>query len=90
MLEAFLLKPVNNGLYYLVETYLYKNITPSKIIKKVVVYTHIDAADGVEENYKEKYTAEVDPFTAAIDDEWAVLESWGLVDKDEEAFPEPE
>jgi len=77
-------------LQFTVETYLYKNITPSKIIKKVVVYTHIDAADGVEENYKEKYTAEVDPFTAAIDDEWAVLESWGLVDKDEEhsfSFP---
>lgn len=40
MLEAFLLKPVNKGLYYLVETYLYKKNKPA-YLKEGQIYDFI-------------------------------------------------
>lgn len=76
-------------LQFTVETYVYKNISTAKLIKKVVVDTHILNDSDTEESYKQRLIQEVDPSTAYIDDEWTLLESWGLVDEDEPAIPEP-
>jgi hypothetical protein len=75
-------------LSFTVESYLYKNITSQSVIKKVVVDLHINS-DANAESFKDRLIQQVDPFTALVTDEYALLESWNLVSPDAEAFVIP-
>lgn len=75
-------------LQFSVEANLYKNIASQGVIKRVVVDARIkSAADN--ETIKDRLVFQVDPFTAQVTDEWALLESWDLVPEDEPAFVYP-
>jgi hypothetical protein len=46
-------------------------------------------SDAGNETVKDRLIQQVDPFTAVVTDEWALLESWNLVLIDEEKFIMP-
>lgn len=67
---------------------LYKNIKDAKIIKHIIIDVMIDSEGTGDEALKDRYTADINPDTAYINDEYSVLESWGLVDSDTSKLPD--
>jgi T4-like virus Myoviridae tail sheath stabiliser len=75
-------------LSFSVEANLYKNIASQGVIKRIVVDAHIKSAADLE-SVKDRLIIQVDPFTAEVTDEYALLESWNLVLDDEPTVPVP-
>lgn len=75
-------------LSFSVEANLYKNIASQGVIKRIVVDAHIKSAADFE-TVKDRLIIQVDPFTAEVTDEYALLESWNLVEVDEPTVPVP-